>query len=159
MANLISPRPRTVGGPKRHFSIVASQFNATFVQGLIDHVTAELRTLLPTATTSLVQVPGAFEIPLVVRELAMQKRADAMIAIGVILKGETNHADNLSRSVTDALQRIAVTHGIPVINVVLSFDDEDQARERCLDNEINRGTEAARAAVEISNVIAKLRSK
>src|SRR6266480_2175791 len=159
MANLISPRPRTVGGPKRHFSIVASQFNATFVQGVIDHVTAELRTLLPTATTSLVQVPGAFEIPLVVRELAMQKRADAMIAIGVILKGETNHADNLSRSVTDALQRIAVTHGIPVINVVLSFDDEDQARERCLDNEINRGTEAARAAVEISNVIAKLRSK
>jgi len=159
MANLISPRPRTVGGPKRHFSIVASQFNATFVQGLIDHVTAELRTLLPTATTSLVQVPGAFEIPLVVRELAMQKRADAIIAIGVILKGETNHADNLSRSVTDALQRIAVTHGIPVINVVLSFDDENQARERCLDNEINRGTEAARAAVEISNVIAKLRSK
>src|SRR3989440_6508254 len=140
MANLISPRPRTVGGPKRHFSIVASQFNASFVQGLIDHATAELRTLLPTATTSLVQVPGAFEIPLVVRELAMQKRADAIIAIGVILKGETNHADNLSRSVTDALQRIAVTHGIPVIIAVLSFDDENQARERCLENQINRGT-------------------
>src|SRR5256885_2486632 len=162
MSNLISPRPRTVGtvvGPKRHFPIVASQFNSTYVQGLIDHTVAELRILLPTATTSLVQVPGAFEIPLVVRELAMQKRADAIIAIGVILKGETNHADNLSRSVTDALQRIAVTHGIPVINVVLSFDDENQARERCLENEINRGTEAARAAVEISNVIAKLRSK
>src|SRR5947207_5458044 len=159
MSNLISPRPRTVGGPKRHFPIVASQFNATFVQGLIDHATAELRTLLPTATTSLVQVPGAFEIPLVVRELAMQKRADAIIAIGVILKGETNHADNLSRSVTDALQRIAVAHGIPVINVVLSFDDENQARERCLENQINRGTEAARAAVEISNVISKLRNK
>src|SRR5467141_2424641 len=158
MSNLISPRPRAVGGPKRHFPIVASQFNASFVQGLIDHAVAELRTLLPTATTSLVQVPGAFEIPLVARELAMQKRADAIIAIGVILKGETNHADNLSRSVTDALQRIAVTHGIPVINVVLSFDDEDQARERCLENEINRGTEAARAAVEIANVISKLRS-
>ena len=159
MANLISPRPRTASGPKRHFPIVASQFNATFVQGLIDHATAELRTLLPTATTSLVQVPGAFEIPLVVRELAMQKRADAIIAIGVILKGETNHADNLSRSVTDALQRIAVAHGIPVINVVLSFDDENQARERCLENQINRGTEAARAAVEIANVISKLRNK
>ena len=158
MSNLISPRPRTVGGPKRHFLIVASQFNAAYVQGLIDHATAELRALLPGATTSLLQVPGAFEIPLVVREIAMQKRGDAIIAIGVILKGETDHADHLSRSVTDALQRIAVTHGIPVINVVLSFDDEDQARARCLENEINRGTEAARAAVEIANVISKLRN-
>jgi 6,7-dimethyl-8-ribityllumazine synthase len=159
MSNLISPRPRTVGGPKRHFPIVASQFNATYVQGLVDHATAELRTLIPGATTTLLQVPGAFEIPLVVRELAMQKRGDAIIAIGVILKGQTDHADNLSRSVTDALQRIAISHGVPVINAVLSFDDEDQARERCLENGINRGTEAARAAVEIANVISKLRNK
>ena len=159
MSNLISPRPRAVGVAKRHFPIVASQFNATYVQGLIDHATAELRALIPGATTSLLQVPGAFEIPLVVRELALQKRGDAIIAIGVILKGKTDHAENLSRSVTDALQRIAVTQGVPVINVVLSFDDENQARERCLENEINRGTEAARAAVEISNVISKLRSK
>ena len=159
MSNVIAPRPRTVGGVKRHFPIVASQFNATYVQGLIDHATAELRTLIPSATTALLQVPGAFEIPLVVRELAIQKRGDAIIAIGVILKGETNHADNLSRSVTDALQRIAVAHGVPVINAVLTFDDENQARERCLENEINRGTEAARAAVEIANVISKLRNK
>jgi 6,7-dimethyl-8-ribityllumazine synthase len=159
MSNLITPRPRVVGGTKRHFSIVASQFNATYVQGLIDHATAELRALIPASTTALHQVPGAFEIPIVVRELALQKRGDAIIAIGVILKGKTDHAENLSRSVTDALQRIAVTQGIPVINAVLSFDDEDQARERCLENEINRGTEAARAAVEISNVITKLRSK
>src|SRR5213080_5493393 len=162
MSNLISPRPRTVVpvvGGKRHFSIVASQLNATYIQGLIDHATAELRTLIPGATTSLLQVPGAFEIPLVVREIALQKRGDAIIAIGVILKGKTDHAENLSRSVTDALQRIAIAHGIPVINAVLSFDDEDQARERCLENEINRGTEAARAAVEISNVISKLRNK
>jgi len=162
MSNLIPPRPRTVGTAvdgKRHFPIVASQFNSTYVQGLIDHATAELRTLIPGATTSLLQVPGAFEIPLVVREIALQKRGDAIIAIGVILKGKTDHAENLSRSVTDALQQIAVAHGVPVINAVLSFDDETQARERCLENEINRGTEAARAAVQISNVISKLRNK
>ena len=159
MSNLISPRPRAVGVAKRHFPIVASQFNATYVQGLIDHATTELRALIPGATTSLLQVPGAFEIPLVVREIALQKRGDAIIAIGVILKGKTDHAENLSRSVTDALQQIAVAHGVPVINAVLSFDDETQARERCLENEINRGTEAARAAVEISNVISKLRNK
>jgi 6,7-dimethyl-8-ribityllumazine synthase len=159
MSNAITPRPRALGTVKRHFTIVASQFNPSYVQGLVDHFTTELRALAPAATLTLYQVPGAFEIPVVARELASQKRGDAIIAVGVILKGETNHAENLSRSVTDALQRIAVTHGLPVINVVLSFDDEEQARARCLENEINRGTEAARAAVEISNVMAKLRNK
>jgi|ERR1700693_250353 6,7-dimethyl-8-ribityllumazine synthase len=159
MSNAITPRPRAVGVTKRHFLIVASQFNMTYVQGLVDHLTAELRGLAPAATLTLHQVPGAFEIPVVVRELASQKRGDAIIAIGVILKGETDHAEHLCRSVTDALQRIAISHGIPVINIVLSFENVDQARARCLENEINRGTEGARAAVEIANVISKLRNK
>jgi 6,7-dimethyl-8-ribityllumazine synthase len=159
MSNVISPRPRLVGTSKRQFTMVASQFNAQYVQGLVTHATEELRTLAPTAAVDLIQVPGAFEIPIVVRELASHKKTDAIIAIGVILKGKTEHAENLSRSVTDALQRIAVTQGVPVINVVLSFDNEAQARERCLENTINRGTEAARAAVEISNVMSKLRDK
>src|SRR5256886_10458120 len=79
MSNLISPRPRSVVGAaatKRHFPIVASQFNSTYVQGLIDHATAELRTLAAGSSTTLTQVPGSFEIPIVVRELALQKRGD-----------------------------------------------------------------------------------
>jgi 6,7-dimethyl-8-ribityllumazine synthase len=159
MSNAISPRPRAVGVVKRHFTIVASQYNATYVQGLVDHLVAELRLLIPSVTTTLFQVPGAFEIPVVVREVASQKRGDAIIAVGVIMKGETDHANNLSHSVIDALQRIAVTHTIPVINVVLSFDNESQARARCLEEAINRGTEAARAAIEITNVMSKLRNK
>jgi 6,7-dimethyl-8-ribityllumazine synthase len=159
MSKTISPRQRARTGVKRHFAIVASQFNAEYVEGLIDHATAELRALTPNSTMDLLRVPGAFEIPVVVRELAMKKKGDAIIAICVILKGETDHAQNLSRSVTDALQQIAVENGVPVINAVLSFDDEGQAHERCLGNEINRGTEAARAAVEISNVMSKVRSK
>jgi 6,7-dimethyl-8-ribityllumazine synthase len=94
-----------------------------------------------------------------VRELALRRQDNAIIACGVILKGETNHAENLSRSVTDALQRIAVHHGVPVINVVLSFDNEHQARERCLGEEINRGTEAARAAVGIVQTVSEIRGK
>jgi 6,7-dimethyl-8-ribityllumazine synthase len=144
---------------KRTFFVVASRFNAQYVDGLVDHATEELHALAPDATISLHRVPGAFEIPIVVRELAAQNKADAVIACGVILQGETNHAQNLSRSVTDALQRIAVEQAVPVINVVLSFDNEDQARVRCLENRINRGTEAARAAVEIANVMAELRRK
>src|SRR6266699_180265 len=150
------PLPRVVDG-KRAFFIVASQFNMCYVQGLVDHAEKELRALAPGAAISIQRVPGAFEIPVVVRELAKQKKGDAIIACAVILQGKTDHAQNLSRSVTDSLQRIAVDHGVPVINVVLSFDNEVQARERCLENRINRGTEAARAAVEIAKVMLKLR--
>jgi 6,7-dimethyl-8-ribityllumazine synthase len=158
MSNVIQARPRIIRG-KHTFHIVASEFNARYVKGLIDHAMKELRTLAPNATISIQRVPGAFEIPVVVRELASLDKADAIIACGVILKGKTDHAQNLSRSVTDALQRIAVDRAVPVINAVLSFDDEIQASERCLENKINRGTEAARAAVEIANVMSALRRK
>lgn len=153
------PRRPRIAKAKRTFCIVASQFNAQYVQGLADHATQELRALARNATISLHRVPGAFEIPVVVRELASREKPDAIIACGVIMQGKTDHAQNLSRSVTDALQRIAVDHGVPVINVVLSFENETHARERCLENRINRGTEAARATVEIANVMLELRSK
>jgi 6,7-dimethyl-8-ribityllumazine synthase len=157
MSNALVPRRRTFSDDKRTFMIVASQFNAEYVQGLVDHASAELRELAPTATVFLQRVPGAFEIPVIVKEVASQNKADVIIACGVILKGETDHAENLSRSVTDALQRIAVDYAVPVINAVLKFKEDKQAQERCLKDKINRGTEAARAAVEIANVIAELR--
>jgi 6,7-dimethyl-8-ribityllumazine synthase len=156
MSKSVPPRP-AVTEAKRKFAIVASQFNAQYVQGLVDHAAGELHELAAGAAISVHRVPGSFEIPLVVRELAKREKNDAIIACGVIMQGETNHAKNLSRSVTDALQRIAVDYGVPVINAVLSFDTEGQARERCLENRINRGTEAARAAVEIADVMSKLR--
>jgi len=158
MSKSVPSRPHVIAA-KRRFAIVASQFNAQYVQGLVDHAEKELRSLASSAAISIHRVPGSFEIPVVVRELARRKRADAIIACGVIMQGETNHAKNLARSVTDALQRIAVDHGVPVINVVLSFDNEDQGRERCLENRINRGTEAARAAIEIASVMSELRRK
>jgi 6,7-dimethyl-8-ribityllumazine synthase len=156
MSKSVPPRPH-VAAAKRRFAIVASQFNAPYVQGLVDHATKELHELSHGAAISIHCVPGSFEIPVMVRELARKKKNNAIIACGVIMRGETNHAKNLSRSVTDALQRIAIDYGVPVINVVLSFDNEDQARERCLENAINRGTEAARAAVEIASAMSKLR--
>src|SRR5437773_1364906 len=155
----IAPTPPRASNKQRTFIIVASQFNAPYVEGLVDHATEELRALAPNASVLVQRVPGAFEIPVVVRELALQEKSDAIIACGVILKGKTDHAQNLSRSVTDALQGIAVDHAVPVINTVLSFDDETQANERCLENKINRGTEAARAAVEIASVMSELRRK
>jgi len=156
VSQFILPKPRVVGA-KQTFAIVASQFNAIYVQGLVDRAARGLQT--PGATVSLHRVPGAFEIPIVVRELAQQKSADVILAIGVVLKGKTNHADNISRSVTDALQRIALDFGVPVINCVHTFSNKIDAQERCLKDKINRGTEAARAAIEIGNVMSDLRSR
>jgi 6,7-dimethyl-8-ribityllumazine synthase len=158
MSKSVSPRPR-VERSKRRFVIVTSQFNAQYVQGLADHAEKELRRLAANAAIFVHRVPGSFEIPIVVSEVARKKKYDAIIACGVIMQGETNHAKNLSRSVSNALQHIAVESGVPVINVVLSFNNEDQARERCLENKINRGTEAARAAVQIASVMSKLRKE
>lgn len=152
-----TPSRPSIAKANRVFHIVASRFNAQYVDGLVEHVTEELRALAPDSKILFHRVPGSFEIPVVARELVIQNKANAIIACGVILQGETDHAQNLSRSVTDALQRIAIEHGVPVINAVLSFDNEKQARARCLENKINRGTEAARAAVEIANVLSEVR--
>src|SRR4029453_13651299 len=156
MSKSVPPRPHAVRR-KFSFAIVASQFNPQYVQGLVDHAAEELHELAPSAAISIHRVPGSFEIPVVVRELARKRKNNTIIGGGVIMGGETSHAKNLSRSVTDALQQIAVDYGVPVINVVLSFDTDDQARARCLENRINRGTEAARAAVQIASVMSKLR--
>ena len=159
MSTAVPPRPRHIGaGGKRIFPLVASLFNAEYVQGLVNHATEELRALAPNALVTLHQVPGAFEIPVMVRELALQKKADAIIAIGVIIKGSTTHAEHLATSVTNALQQIAIDHGVPVINAVLSVENETQARERCLEKTINRGIEAARAAIQIANAMSEVRA-
>ncbi len=142
---------------KRGFTLVASQFNATYVQGLVTHCTDELRVLSPLANVTLHLVPGAFEIPLVVREIALKKNVDAIIALGVIIEGETDHARLLGDVVTQSLQQIALEHGVPVIHAVQSVKNDAQARARCLEDKINRGTEAARSAYEIANLLSELR--
>jgi 6,7-dimethyl-8-ribityllumazine synthase len=136
---------------------VASKFNTKYVQGLITHCRDELRALAPNSSVGLLRVPGAFEIPLIVREVARKKNADAIIALGVIIEGETAHAQFLGQAVTQSLQQISLEFGVPVIHAVLSLKNPEQARRRCLEAGMNRGTEAAQAAFEMTNVIAELR--
>jgi 6,7-dimethyl-8-ribityllumazine synthase len=156
MSKFVPPKPRVIN-VSRGFVLVASQFNAKYVQGLMNHCTDELRALAPASNVALHLVPGAFEIPLVVREVALKKDTDAIVALGVILQGETAHAQHLGQVVTSALQQISLEFGVPVIHAVLSMKDENQAQKRCLEDEHNRGTEAARAAFEMANLIADLR--
>src|SRR5207247_10592586 len=105
MLKFVPPRPRIVDG-KRTFFIMVSQFNPRYVQGLVDNAKKELRIVAPRATISVKRVPGAFEIPVVVRELASQGKVDAIIACGHISKGKTNDAQKLSRTLTDAVERL-----------------------------------------------------
>ncbi len=148
MSQFVPPRPRRVGA-RRTYAIVASSYNARFVQGLVNHAAAEFDALSPNSQIVLHQVPGAFEIPLVVQELARRHSILAVVALGVILRGETAHADLVARAVTDALLRISLETRTPVIHEVLLLDNEDQAIARCLEDKINRGTEAARSAIEM----------
>ena len=143
-------------GPRRTLAIVASQYNATYVNGLVTHARRELEAIGPAMNVTLHEVPGAFEIPLIVQELAARGEIDAIIALGVIIQGETEHATLIAATVTDALQRIALQHRVPVIHEVLLVKNEEQARVRCLEDELNRGVEAARAAVRMTQVVAEL---
>ena len=102
--------------------------------------------------------PALLRFPYLVQELARKNNANAIIAVGVILKGQTDHARNLASSVTHALQQIALNQGVPIINVVLSLNSDRQARERCLEKKINRGTEAARTAVAVSESMSAVKA-
>ena len=159
MLTVPSPRPPQAEG-QRAFALVASQYNPRYVQGLVDHATAEIRAVMPGAVVEHYPVPGSWEIPVVAQELALrtEPKVDAILALGVIIQGETGHADHLGRSVTDALQRIALRSRVPVIHQVLSVKDEDQARVRCLEEPHNRGTEAARAALAMVALMAGLKT-
>ncbi len=158
MSQALPPRPRQVV-QKRSVVIVASEYNATYVQALVDAAAAEIEALAPSVNLSLRQVPGAFEIPLIVKEMALKENVSAIIALGVVIEGETYHADIICRSVTQALQSISLEYRVPVIHEVLYVKNESQARERCLSKKINRGTEAARAAVAMMQLMTDLRAR
>ena len=151
MSKSVTPRPRVVAA-KRTIAIVASQYNPKYVQGLVDHASREIYALIPNVHIDFYQVPGAFEIPLLVQEIARKGNADAIIALGVIIQGETGHAGHIASAVTDALLRVSLEQRVPVIHEVLSVQNEEQAVKRCLDDELNRGTEAARVAVQYANI-------
>lgn len=158
MPEILPSRPRQMH--QRHsFAIVASQYNPEFVKGLVDHASRELEVLSPGANIALYETPGAFEIPLVVQEVATLGGVEAIIALGVIIRGETEHADLIGTAVTHALLDAGLRYRIPVVHEVLLLDNEEQAKERTLGTELNRGTEAARVAVRMSRIMSGLKNR
>lgn len=139
------------------FAIVASRYNALYVNSMVRAAVAELRNA-GAAVIRIVRVPGAFEIPVVAARLAKQTTIhwDAVICLGVIIRGETAHADLIGRGVTDALVRLQVETGVPMVHEVLLVENKEQAKVRCLDPQHNRGREAAATALQMKQVIESL---
>jgi 6,7-dimethyl-8-ribityllumazine synthase len=151
-------RPHAATKASLSFAIVASQYNNSYVQPLVEFATAEINELEPGAHISLVRVPGSFEIPLAVKLVAMQRKCQGIIALGVVFQGETAHAELVAKSVTKALMNLALEFTVPVIHEVLLLQNEQQAKARCLGPELNRGLEAARAAVAMARTVKQLSS-
>jgi 6,7-dimethyl-8-ribityllumazine synthase len=144
---------------RQHYAVVASNFNQVYVDGLVAHFQEELGQILPGAVASVHRVPGAFEIPLMAQEIAAQGGVDAIVAFGVIIKGETAHADHLGSSITQALLDCSLRYRLPVIHEVLTVNSEEQAKARCLEKEINRGIEAARTAAAMVQTLAEFKNR
>jgi 6,7-dimethyl-8-ribityllumazine synthase len=112
MSQFVPPRPRVIN-VKRGFVIVASQFNAKYVQGLVNHCSDELRfALSPLPMSSCISF-RVLSKSRSRREVALKKKADAIVALGVIIQGETDHAQHIGEVVAHALQRISLEHGVP----------------------------------------------
>lgn len=155
MSTALPPRPRVIG-PRTRVCIIASKYNEQFTDALVDNTVEELGELMPNTRIDLIRVPGAFEIPVAAEAVMQRQRPSCLIALGVIIKGATAHADLVAGSTTDALQQIALRHAKPIINEVLLLDDEKQAYARCIASKLNRGREAARAAASMVDVFHEL---
>ena len=149
-------RQRKIQSGGGSFAIVASRYNAEYVDAMLHAAREEL--LRAGARVRIVRVPGAFEIPAAAARLAQPRRYAAIICLGVIFQGETSHAKHIGWGVTHALAQIQVLHKMPVIHGVFTFEKARHARVRCLGKKHNRGTEAAQTALEMARVMKSLRA-
>lgn len=139
------------------FGIAVSRFNDLFtksllgaaVDGLIRHGVSE-------KDITVAWVPGAFELPAVLRKMATSGKHDSLIALGVVIQGATGHAEIINKEVAAACSRIAADTGVPVIDGVIGAQTIEQAMERSGTKHGNRGWSAAESAIEMAVVMKKL---
>jgi 6,7-dimethyl-8-ribityllumazine synthase len=159
-----------VTGCDGRFAIVASRFNPSITERLLEGAVSTLTAHgVADDHIDVARVPGAFEIPTVAERLAASGRYVAVICLGAVVRGETSHDQHINRAVSVALSEIGIHHGLPVIFGVLTCNTLEQAIARSggqtgrkgKDLEeggtSNKGIEAAEAALEMVDLLAKLR--
>jgi 6,7-dimethyl-8-ribityllumazine synthase len=145
-------------GPVR-FGIIASRFNEFIVDHLLSACLDTLqRQGVSTQDITIIKVPGARELPLVAKRMAVSGKFDALIALGAIIRGATAHFDYVATSCSSGLAEIATHHEIPVVFGVLTVDTIEQAIERSGTKAGNKGADAALTAIEMVSLMRKLGS-
>ncbi len=136
------------------FGVVVSRFNGELTDALARCVTEVLQQHgAPPETIDLVRVPGAYEIPVAAEKMAASKRYDALIALGVVIEGETQHAQMIIDTTGRSMLDIACRHRLPVINGIVGARSRVQAEVRCLGGENTRGWHAGLAAIEAAHAV------
>lgn len=140
------------------FAIVVAKFNSfitdRLLQGALETLT---RSGADPAAIDVVKVPGSWELPVTVKVLADQKRHDAIIALGAVIRGDTPHFDYVSSAAAGGLGRIPLDTGVPVIFGVLTTNTVEQAIDRAGAKSGNKGADAAITAIEMANLLRALR--
>jgi 6,7-dimethyl-8-ribityllumazine synthase len=130
-----------------------SRFNKDICEGLLSACEQELSRLGVARSDALVvNVPGALEHPLALQKMAQSDKFDALIAIGAIVRGETYHFEVVSNESARGITDVQLNTGLPIVNAILTLENDDQGYARMM----QKGTEAARVAVEMANLIRRL---
>lgn len=130
--------------------VVMSRFNKDVGEGLMSGCCSELKRLgVEPGDIVLATVPGALELPLTLLTMAQSGRYDALVALGAVIRGETYHFEIVSNESARGITEVQFETGVPIANAVLTTENDDQALVRM----VQKGTEAAQAAVEMANLL------
>src|SRR5262245_49986475 len=139
------------------FGLVVSQFNSLITERLqAGAIDALCRHGVREDDIDVVQVPGAFDIPLFAKKMAASGRYHALICLGAVIKGETPHFEYIASAMTQGIKEIMLAHGLPIAFGVLTTESVDQAVDRAGAKLGNKGTEAALSAIEMVNALKEL---
>lgn len=146
--------------PSGRFAIVASRFNAMVTEPLLSGCRdALVRHGVSEDRIDVAWVPGSFEVPLVARSMAETSRYAAVVCLGCIIRGETGHYDHVAGQTASGIMSAGLSTGVPVIFGVLTTETVEQALNRSGLKSGNKGAEAAMAAIEMVNLLQKIRQK
>ncbi len=143
----------------KRFAIVAARFNSRVVETLVEGAISCLeRHGAARENLNVVRVPGAWELPLALEELAVGGSVDAMVALGVVIRGETSHFDFICSGCSQGVARVTSKYRIPIGFGVLTCETSAQAEARAGGKAGNKGWEAAQAAIEMADLASQLRT-
>ena len=142
------------------FAIVVSRWNDEFTSRLLDGAREALRECgASESDVEVFKVPGAFELPLTCLKAAEIGDFDAVIALGLVLRGETPHFDFVAGAAARGISEASLISGVPIMFGVITADNERQAEDRCGSKSANKGYEAAMAAIEVANLYREMDSE